>query len=146
MALALRVEGFNRTLSRSSNCDLRQFCCTGWRHDHACKPLLKVWSVQDVCGLCTRMHPAVKCAWMVFRSGMQSKFRVFWTGSGSTGFKLQVGHVHCIGWRPLRTAQPCLENFRPCFHVKPSCKAGLFEFSEAIQLTFHGMQSLLIIL
>jgi len=28
-----------------------------------------------------------------------------------------AGHVHCIWWRPPRTARPW---FQPCFHVKPS--------------------------
>jgi len=30
-----------------------------------------------------------------------------------------AGHVHCIGWRPLRTAQTSL---LPCFHANPSYK------------------------
>jgi len=41
-----------------------------------------------------------------------------------------AGHVHCIGWRPLRTAQPY---FQPCFHVKPSCTSH--EQQQACQKT-----------
>jgi len=42
-------------------------------------------------------------------TGRQSVVDSFWI------YKL-TGHVHCIGWRPPRTAQPCIQ---PCLHVNP---------------------------